>query len=180
MNKLFSLLALAALSAPAAAEDNYAFYGSIGAGAYRVRDAGFDDVAPMANLLGGYSFNNYVAVEGAYTRFFESSERAQGIKLGIDGNVWDLSTKLSYPVTNRFSPYARLGWSYLDLNAVLTDGDTRLRTNGYDDAFNWAVGSGFRLTNRLELNGEYSKIMVKDGDLDRMALNLNYRFGSRQ
>ena len=62
----------------------------------------------------------------------------------VDGNVWDLSTKVSYPMGDRFSPYGRLGWSYTDIRGVFTEnsieGRITERVNDYDDAF-----SGMRL-----------------------------------
>ncbi len=178
MKKMLPLIALTAISMPAMAAEKDAFYGSLGGGAYRLQSEGFDETAPTAMLLGGYNFNERVAVEAAYTRLFNASDTVDDIDVTVDGNVWDLSTKLSVPLGNRFSPYGRLGWSYVDLSALGTADGTTVRVNDYDDAFSWAIGTGVKLTKRFALNGEYGRTMVNDGDFDRMSLNLSYRFGA--
>ncbi len=177
MKNFFMLIMISAISIPAMAEDTSVFYGGVGGGVYQLESQSFDDVAPTTRILGGYRFNEYVAVDASYTRLFESSDKVDGARARVDGNVWDLGAKLSYPVSSRFSPYGRLGWSYVDASAVISDQGDRMRLNNYDDAFIWAVGAEYGLTKRVALNGEYSRSMIDDGDLDFLSMNLSYRFG---
>ena len=183
MKKMLSLIALTAISMPAMATENSAFYGSLGGGAYQLKSQGFDETAATASILGGYNFNEHVAVEAAYTRLSKVSgsivfEPGEDINVKVDGNAWDLSTKLSLPLGDRISPYGRLGWSYVDLSARATNDGNAVRVNDYDDAFSWALGTGIKLNNRVTVNGEYARVMVDGGDFDRMSLNLSYRFGT--
>ncbi|MBT8099369.1 MAG: porin family protein [Gammaproteobacteria bacterium] len=179
MKKTIVLIALSAISLPAMATDEVGFYGSLGGGAHRIKVDGFKDTAPTAMLLGGYSFTNKFAVEAGYTKLFNASDTVDGTAFTIGGHAWDLSTKWSYPMGQRFSPYGRLGWSYLDLAGRASENGVAIRANDYDDAFSWAVGTGIKLTRRTTLNGEYSRVQVNDGDFDRMSFNLNYRFGAQ-
>lgn len=179
INKLIPLIALSAISLPAAAADKSSFYGSLGGGAYRLKAEGFNETAPTAMFLGGFDLNERVAFEASYSRLFESSEQIQGLLAKVDGNVWDVSTRLSMPMGQRFSPYGRIGWSYLDTSLLVSDGQDATRINDYDDAFSWGVGTGFKLNDRYSLSGEYSRVLVNNADFDRMSLNLNVRFGSR-
>jgi outer membrane autotransporter protein len=179
MKKMFSLIALATISMPAFAAGQNPFYGAIGTGAYELDSYGFDERAATASLLGGYNFSDSIAVEASYTRLFSASGDVEGIRVKVDGDAWDLSTKLSIPVGERFMPYGRLGWSYLDLKATGSSDGVSLSANEYDDAFTWAVGTGYKLNSRLSLNGEYSQVLINDGDFDRLSMNLNYRFGSQ-
>lgn len=180
MYKIIPLFALSAISMSALADvdDTQHFYGSVGGGAYRLDSQGFKDVAPSTKLLGGYSFNRNVAVEASYSRLFESSDSVDTAKVRIDGNVWDLGAKLSYPTGSRFSPYGRLGWSYADLSATMNDTGTRTHLNEYQDVFSWAAGATFNLDKQFALNGEYAKTMVNDANLDSFSVNLSYRFGT--
>lgn len=178
MKKMLSLIALAAVSMPAFAAGPNPFYGAIGSGTYKIESEGFDERAATASLLGGYNLSERVAVEASYTRLFGATGDVDGAHIKIDGNAWDLSTKLSFPVGDRFMPYGRLGWSYLDLKAVASSNGISVSANDYDDAFSWAVGTGYRLSSRFSLNGEYSQVLINDGDFDRLSMNLNYRFGS--
>lgn len=179
MKKMIPLIAMTAVSIPAIAAETDAFYGAVGSGAYRFESEGFDERAATLSLLGGYRLNEHVAFEADYTRLFEANGNVDGIDIELDGNVWDLSTKLSVPVGDRFSPYGRLGWSYLDLSAVGTSNGTSVRANDYDDGFLWAIGTGYKLNRKFSLNGEYSKVLISDADFDRLSLNLSYQFGSQ-
>lgn len=178
MKKMLSLTAMCALSMPAVAADPSPFYGSIGGGVYQLETNGFDDTAPTMKILGGYEFNEHVALEGSYTRLFEASENVDDINVDIDGNVWELSTKLSMPLSERFTPYGRIGWSYIDLQAVATEDDVRVDANHYDNAFTWAIGTDVKLTNRLTLGGEIARTNFDEGDLDFASVDVTYRFGS--
>ncbi len=177
MRKFIPLFAMIAIGAPALAADKDAFYGSVGGGVYRLESDAFDESSPTMRLLGGYNFNEYVALEASYTRLFEASELIQGVRVDVDGNVWDLSTKLSYPLGNRFSPYGRLGYSYVDLSALASEQGQSIRVNDYDNAFTWGVGATYKVNTRFEVGGELARTQINEGDLDFLSVNLNYRFG---
>ena len=179
MKKMIPLVAIVAVSTPALAVGNDGFYSSLGSGMYQLETDGFDETAATLNVLGGYSFTENVAVEGSYTRLFEASELVDGIDVDVDGNVWDLSTKLSMPMGERFVPYARLGWSYVDLSAKATEDGETARLNNYDNAFTWALGTGVNLSRKLTVNGEIARSQIDEGDLDFLSVNLSYRFGAR-
>ncbi|MDX1506880.1 MAG: outer membrane beta-barrel protein [Woeseiaceae bacterium] len=179
MKKLIPLFALTAFSAPALAADTDGFYGSVGGGLYRLESGAFDNVSPSTKILGGYAFNDKLALESSYTRLFKSSELIEGARVDIDGNVWDLSTKLSYPLSNRFSPFMRLGYSYVDLSALITESGVSERFNDYDNAYTWAVGSAINLNRRFNVSGEFARTMINEGDLDFLTIRLNYGFGAQ-
>ncbi|MBT8078877.1 MAG: porin family protein [Gammaproteobacteria bacterium] len=180
MKKLYALAALTLVGTPAIAAESQGFYASVGGGVYRIDSNGFDDRAPSAMLTAGYDINQYFGVESTWSRLFNASDRVSGTKVTIDGNVWDLTTRLSYPVNDRVDPYLRMGWSYSDLAAKTTtiEGEP-LRLNDYDDGFSWAAGAGFSLTPRLDLKVEYARMLVTNDDLDRVSASVTYRFGAR-
>lgn len=178
MKKTTTLLAIAAISVPVTAAEKGTFYAALGGGAYQVEFSGFDETAPSATILGGYNLSERFAVEGAYTRLFDAEGLVEDTGVEVSGNVWELSTKMSVPIGTRFISYGRLGWSYLDSTAVTVGNDLAERANGYDDAFSWAIGAGYKIQPRWSLNGEYGQMQIGGGDLDRLTLNLNYEFGS--
>jgi len=178
MKKVIPLMAMTAFSLPVMATEPGTFYGALGGGAYQIDSSGFDETAPSANVLGGYNLSERFAIEGAYTRLFDAEGKVDNIGVEISGNVWELSTKMTVPVGNRFNSYGRLGWSYLDLKAVTVSNEFPGRANGYDDAFTWAMRAGYELKPRLSLNGEYGQIQIDGGDLERLSFSLNYQFGS--
>lgn len=178
MSKLLSLSALCAIGMPAIAAEQNEFYGSLGGGVYQLESAGFDETAPTMKILGGYSFNEFVVVEGSYTRLLEASENVDGVDVDVDGSVWDLSTKLSMPLSERWTPYGRVGWSYVDLSAKATEDDVTFRVNDYDNALTWAVGTDVSITPRLSLAGEVARTNIDEGDLDFVSVNVSYSFGA--
>lgn len=177
MKKLIPLAAISAMSMPAVAAEMDGFYSSVGAGVYELDSGEFSGTAPTMKFLGGYNFNENIALEASYSRLFESSELIEGTRIDIDGNVWDLSAKLSYPMGNRFSPYGRLGYSYIDLSAFAQDQTDSVRLNDYDNAFTWGVGATYKINNRFAVGGEVARSQINEGDLDFLSVNLNYRFG---
>ena len=179
MKKMIPLFAITAISTAAMAADRDAFYGSLGGGVYNLETEGFDETAATMKIIGGYNFSENVAVEASYSRLFESSAVVDDVNVEIDGNVWDLSTKLSLPMGNRLTPYGRLGWSYVDLSALATADSESMRFNNYDNAFTWAVGTGISFSSRLGLNAEVARTMIDDGDLDFLSVHLDYRFGAQ-
>jgi len=134
-------------------------------------------VAPQKTFFD--SFEIQIADLKSACRNFAFLSIASAVNVEIDGNVWDLSTKLSLPIGNRFTPYGHLGWSYVDLSALATEDSESMRFNNYDNAFTWAVGTGVNFTPRLGLNAEISRTMIDDGDLDFLSVHLNYRFGAQ-
>lgn len=181
MKKLLSLTALCAFGMTANAADPSPFYGSLGGGLYRIDSGEFSESAATAKLLGGYELNRHFAVEGGYTRLFEASERIggaiEGVDLNVDGHAWDLSLRAGMPFGERLYPYARMGWSYTDLNGEASAFGETERFNDYHDAFVWAVGTSVNLNRRLALNGEVARTNLDGGDLDFLSLTMNYRFG---
>lgn len=171
------LIAAAAIGLPLQADGSGGTYGSVGAGAYRLENASFDDSAFAMKFTGGYAFNEFLAIEAAYSRLFESKDRIDTARVLIDGNVWDLGSRVSFPLGSNFSPFGRIGWSYLDTSAVIRDGSDGLRVNGYDDAFNWAVGAAYTISDRMTLSGDYTATNIPGGDLEALSLNVSYRFG---
>ena len=178
MNKTFALLAVTSISIGAHAEETHDFYGSLGGGVYRLESSAFDDTAPALKLIGGYSFTDFFALEAGYARLFESEDTVDDVRARIDGNLWDLAARISYPASGRLSPFGRLGWSYLDSSATLRDADTRIRLSDEENAFSWAVGAAYKLNERLAVRGEYGAVMIDDGDLDSITVNVSYGFGS--
>lgn len=179
MKKMLSLAAITLIGMPALADDTQGFYASVGGGVYRLDSNGFDDNAPSAMLTGGYSFGKFAAIEAAYSRMFNASDSMDGTRVKIDGNVWDLTTRLSYPVSNRVDPYVRMGWSYSDLAAHIGTAGMSVRLNDHDDGFSWAAGTGIRLNSRLNLNLEFARMHVTDDDLDRLSASVSYKFGAQ-
>lgn len=179
MKYLLSLAALSLLGANANAANQGDWYLSGGAGMYRLKSEGFDDRAPTLKTQGGYNFNDYIAAELTYQRLLEAKDTVEGARVEIDGDSWELGTRLSYPFNDRFSAFGRLGWSFYDFSADVADEDLRFKATESGDALTWGLGGRVNLTRRLAVNGEYARILVDHADADIVSADLTYRFGVR-
>lgn len=179
MKTLLSLTALTMLGGTAFAANESDFYMSAGGGVYRLEADGFDDRAPTMKITGGYHVNEYFALEAGYLRMFEAKDTVDDVRVEIDGDAWELGTRLSYPVSQRVSAFGRLGWSFYDFSADVRDEDLDFKATDSGDGLTWAVGGRVNLSPQLALNGEYARILVDDADADFVSADLTYRFGRR-
>lgn len=177
MNTKLMLTALGAFGIPAMSASAADFYAGVGSGGYRLESGEFKDSSPTFKLFGGYQLNQNVAFEGSYQRLFEAKDTIGGGPVKIDGNVYELSTKLSYPFAQRFQGYGRLGWSYyeVDLKAEGFSGPFSQKT--YDNDFAWALGGNYNFTRRVGLRGEYGQLLVDDGDAEFLSFDVTVSFG---
>ncbi|NNE60415.1 MAG: porin family protein [Woeseia sp.] len=177
MNTKLMLTALGAIGIPAVSANAAEFYAGVGSGGYRLESGEFKDSAPTVKLFGGFQLNHNVAFEGAYQRLFQTEEIIGGGPVEIDGNVYELSTKLSYPFAQRLQGYGRLGWSYYEMKLKSTGFSGPISQNDYGDDFSWALGANYNFTQRLGLRGEYGQLLIDDGDAEFLSFDVTYSFG---
>lgn len=175
MNTKLMLATLCAFGIPAVAAGE--FHAGVAGGAYRVDSGEFSDTAPSFELYGGYDFNRFVSVEAAYLRMFDAEDVIGGGDVDFYGNVWELSTTLSYPFAQRLQGFARLGWSYYEATTEAVSFAGSFKETAYGDDFSWGIGGNYDITDRLGLRGEYGQIMVDDGDAEFLSVGLTYGFG---
>lgn len=177
MKTILTVAAISLLGGNAIASNDSDFYFGGGGGIYRLKSEGFDDRAPTMKMLGGYRLNDNLAIEATYQRFLEATDSVEGTRVEIDGDSWELGTRLSYPFNDRLSAFGRLGWSFYDFSADIADEDLRLKATESGNGLTWGLGGRVRLTRQLALNGEYARILVDDADTDIVSADLTYRFG---
>ena len=157
-----------------------------GTAAHDKKDQGY-------KLYGGYNFNKHIALEGHYADFGTTSLSgntgdtfthdgttyaftANNVKLTSDARSAGLSGKFSYPVTNHFSPYAKLGLHYWQ-----DEGSAASAASGYnsdDDGVDLMFGLGFdvRLTDNLSARLEAERFKFDNDELDFISVGLQYNF----
>lgn len=179
MHTKLLLTALGALGIPAVSANADDFYAGVGSGGYRLESGEFKDSSPTFKLFGGYQLNQYVAFEGSYQRLFEAKDIIGGSPVEIDANVFELSTKLSYPFAQRFQGYTRLGWSYYEADLKAEGIAGPFTEHSYDDDFSWALGGNYSFNRRLGLRGEYGQLQIDDGDAEFLSFDVTYSFGKQ-
>ena len=158
---VFVMVALLAVSAVPAGEDGRWY---IGFGAGSTDDKILSESDTGIKLFGGYEFNQYVAVEGAFVDlgdfvfgFFDQS----GTALEVVG-YW--------PVGEEFKLFAKAGIFAWDLEVVGFTAD-----DGTDPTF--GVGGQWAFAEHWAARAEYERFMdIGDGDVDFLSVSVLYRF----
>ena len=159
---------------------------------YSTTALSLDDKDSGWKILGGYSFNEWLALEGSYADLGEFSARATlnppGQLFGetsVQGASLDLVGTL--PLTSRFSALARLGlgnmrveqdFSNPALGAYFTSESNR------DFHENYGVGLEYRFSDAFALRTEYERYKIDDNRLtdnhvDMLSLGVVFRFGRK-
>jgi hypothetical protein len=174
-------VAISLNSAPASAEDAQ-FYGGIAAGNVTLTKLGLGDMSGnLVALRAGYRHNSYF---GAEVEYGQSSETLQRSFI----SVWDFETTSgflvgSYPVSESFSVHARGGFQLvrykLRNSAIAAPIDIVSRIDDTNPAI--GVGATWRITDSLDLRGDYTKssedIFSSDKrDVQTSTLSLQWRF----
>lgn len=209
MTQALSTLLLAGISISAAtAAHPYGWYIGAGAGQSlatidekRIRDdlmaSGFtirgfseDDRAFGYKFLGGYRFNQYLALEGGYFDLGEFDFRATTTpdgsyrgKLEFDG--WNLDLLGMLPVSERGAFFGRVGAHHSKASASFagTGAVAPRRSGASERATDYKFGLGYQysLTDALGLRLEAERYRMgdavgNDGDIDLISAGLIYHF----
>ena len=173
---------IAPVEEPVVPVETGAFYAGIGAGltAITVGDvspsffSGKDGQDRVWNytLVGGYEFNDYLAIEGRFTSTFAKDDEADM----IGGSVF---VKPQYPVFDSMKIYALLGLGYSKVTSKEGSGYAK----GND--FQWGLGASYDVMDNLVLFLDYTSLATGltidnvDGeklDVDALTFGVNYKF----
>ena len=181
MKSTKAVLAIAGFSAAlafagtAAAQSESSFYigGTVGQSTLKGSCSGVDgcDNTDTAwRILGGYQFNRYFAVELGYHDFGKASGSLGDTK----AKAWEVVGLASYPLTNEFSIYGKLGGYNGKLEAPNGDETTNQVTYG--------AGARYDFTKQLGVRGEWQRYHAMGGDtvaktdVDVLSVGVVYRF----
>jgi OOP family OmpA-OmpF porin len=175
-NKVLSATLLAVLASTSAfaasAADDSGFYAGAGVGQSFVDERGYDDEDTAFSVFGGYQFNRYFALEGAYTDFGKIEPEAAGSELEAD--TVSLTAVGTVPITDKFSAYAKAGFSRWNLDTELPALTNTADDSGTDPTY--GLGVQYKINDAVSLRGEYNRFEVEDIDLDVAQLQVRYSF----
>lgn len=169
MRFIFAIVTAAVLAAsPAMAADDGGFYVGAGVGSFSLEIDGFDDSDTGFKVLGGYGFNDYLGVELEYL----DGGTVEEFGLEIDVSGFNASVMGSYPVTEQFDVFAKLGMLFWDVDV---SGLGRGSDSGED--FSWGVGAGYDFTDNLGARIEYQGFEIEDVDTaDLISASVVWKF----
>jgi OOP family OmpA-OmpF porin len=164
----FVLAALAAATlafSPVVAADSGPYVGA-GIGYFGLDADGFDGSDTAFKLFGGYRMNQYFATELEYIDGGKPDD--SGFEIDISG--FNLSVLGSWPVTEQFDVFAKLGVLFWDAEA-----------RGFGDEsgedFSYGIGADFKFGDNWAIRGEYQRFEIEDTDTaDLVSLGVYFRF----
>ena len=147
-------------------------------------------------LFGGYKFNKYFAVEGAYVDLgkFSASTTVTAVggvpiaPLGVRASVETkdglyISAVGIWPVTDKFSVFGKLGVYSIKTTLNVSVAGISLNQSDRNEDVTFGVGVGYDFTKNFGVRGEwerFNKVGNKDktteGDVDLLSVGLVYKF----
>lgn len=172
MKFVFTAVASALLlsATPTMAADSTGFYVGAGIGSFGLDfdlgdgdDFSGDDTS--FKVLGGWNFNQFVGGELEYID--GGSPEDWGV--GIDVSGWNFSLKGTYPFTEQFNAFAKVGLIAWEVDAAGASDD------GND--FSWGIGGGYEFTDNFGARIEYQNFEIEDTDTaDLISASVIYKF----
>jgi OOP family OmpA-OmpF porin len=189
MHKRLGLSALATLALTVAttaqADEAPGFYVGAGFGTTEVSEESIDeftadDSDTGLKVFGGYSFNEYFAVEASYFDFGEASGTLEDqffgdfdFSVGVTGISAAAVARI--PVAEMFALFGKVGFASYDVEFDVTLDD--VSGSQSESETDMVYGGGAALSfGAFEVRAEYEVLNVEDGDVNMISVNGLYRF----
>lgn len=152
--------AMALMAAPASAQtwDTGRVYGGLGYTHYDLESA---EVGAATGRV-GYRFHPNFAVEGEGAIGVDDDE---GAELDSAYGVYGVGI---LPVTSNFDVFARAGYQSIEATRPGPDID--------DDGLGYGVGANYRLSERVGVRADYTRLQGEDDDTDAISLGASLNF----
>lgn len=173
---VLSALASIAMFVNAHADEQSGFYAGTGLGEVRDKADGFDGHGVAVKFFGGYSFNEYFAVEGEYIYAGSLTDTVEGIDLEVESDGFVVAALGKIPLGDAFSLFAKLGYTFYDEKVTaFSEGMTFSEKNSDEDPL-YGVGADLRLGRNFQLRAEYEVVDVSDADFNVLSASAVLRF----
>lgn len=136
----------------------------------------FDDASTLYKAFGGYSFNEYFAVELAYADAGTMRDRIGDIDVTNEASGVIASALLRLPLGSRFALYGKLGYAFYETTATASLGSLRETDDEREDDLAYGVGVEFAVWRGLTLRAEYEAVDVSEGDFEIVSASVVYKF----
>ena len=148
--------------------------GLIDSGSVDGKDSGF-------KIFGGYMFNRHFGVEAAYVDLGEVSYSGTfggapvtGGKVEVSG--FNISALGSFPVTEQFSVFGKIGLFLWDAEASDTTGGLPFSASEDGTDVSFGVGVGWQFTRNLGLRAEWEMFKTNEADATLISVGVLWRF----
>lgn len=170
------LSATLTMSAAVHAQDAAGLY--IGASIGEATDEadGFKDSGTSFKVMGGYSFNRFLAAELAYVDAGKLQDRVDDLDVTVESKGVVAAVLGKLPIGNRLSLFAKLGYTFYDEEVSVRLGSQRVsEKNSSDDAL-YGIGAEVNFNDKFKLRAEYEIVDISNADFSIMSIGGTYQF----
>ena len=185
---------VAALSLPAHADD--AIFAEMVLGVTTIGDFSSEGTV---GVRGGYQFTRNLTLEAAYNIYAKAFDDKTGIggipiQSNLEADSIDVGVKLLLPLNDSFSFIGRLGYSFLNYDALVTDlsigsaitEDEQFDGKGTTNDIFFGMGFEYLLDENMYLSLDYARLKLETGivgpapavaeSVQRFSLSIGTRF----
>jgi OmpA-OmpF porin, OOP family len=132
-------------------------------------------------LFSGYMFGRHFGLEGAYVDLGDvsysgsfSGTPVTGGKVELKG--YNIAAMLSYPMSEEFSLFGKLGIFLWELRASDTTGGQPFSSSNRGRDVSFGLGAGYNLGRHLAVRAEWERFKLDDVGADLLSAGLVWRF----
>lgn len=175
--KIMSAGVLAALFVGGVARaDEPDFYLGAGAGQARQTSRDFEGSDTSFRVLGGLSFNSYLAAEAGYIDGGEQTDRQGSLKLAVKSDGFFVAGLAKIPLGKYVAPYVKLGYVVYDSTTTVSSANFRTTEYLHDKDLLYGAGLELKFGDNLRVRTEYEQVDVPDSDFDIFSLVVAFQF----
>jgi OOP family OmpA-OmpF porin len=132
-------------------------------------------------LFGGYMFNRHFGIEGAYVDLGEVSYSGTFFGAPVTGgkvevNGFNIAALGSYPLTDEFSIFGKIGLFLWDVKASDTTGGAPFSDKADGTDISFGLGVGYNFSRNLGVRAEWERFELDDTDADLLSIGIVWRF----
>jgi len=134
----------------------------------------------------GYAFSPYLGVEGEFlvgiseeSQTLTASEGESEIEATVDfelNAIYGVYGVGSFPVTDQFSPFLRVGYVYGEAEAGVTIGDESTSDTAGEYGIGYGVGGTFSVTEQFYVRGDFTVYDIEETQLDMFMVGVGLAF----
>lgn len=174
LRKSLTLALLGASSIGYAAEDQGGAYIGASIGQSKVKDDSIDfsGTDTAFRVVGGYQFNQYVAIEGGYLDIGSPDDTIQGIDVQVDASAFQAAVVGQMPFNEKFSGFAKAGILFWDSEVKASTSFASASADDSGEDLSWGLGVKMNLNKSSNIRLEFEGADI--GDTDYRAISLGY------
>ena len=135
--------------APDFGEVNYSNATVTGASNYTYRNPS------TARIGGGYHFSRHASIEASYASFEDSNVTFLNATTKLEASVIQVAAIGTYPFSNFFSLFGKLGLARVSFEESGTGAAWRLNGSGSSTNLSFGFGGQFNIKNRFSIRAQY-------------------------